>query len=223
MIVLHLPRNPAAVVALALGLFVAIPGASAQDAAPQGADKGQAQRDAQRARIGQLRTEADARHARDLADCSARFAVTDCTQKADRTHRETLADLRRQQVVLDNEERRLKGAERLRKIEQRSAKDPTPEPPRVREPKPSVQPSPRPAREPRPGQGAGVPRESAAQDAQRARRQDERSQREARSVRAREAYEAKQRAAQRREEQARARQQEKASRPAAKPLPPPPN
>ncbi len=50
--------------------------------------------------------------------CYQRFAVNDCLRQAHRQQREAQADLRRQEIVINDEERKRKGASRLRQLEQ---------------------------------------------------------------------------------------------------------
>lgn len=76
--------------------------------------------DAQRARIAAERAKADAQFAQDEEACYARFAVNDCQNEARARRRETLADLRRQEVSLNDEQRKRKGADRIRSIEERA-------------------------------------------------------------------------------------------------------
>jgi len=85
----------------------------------------QAQDDAQRllaqerARIAAQRQAADSRYTQAEAACYARFAVNDCLNEARAARRETLADLRRQEVSLNDDERRRKGAAQRQRIDER--------------------------------------------------------------------------------------------------------
>jgi colicin import membrane protein len=80
----------------------------------------------ERARIGAERTRAEAEFAAAEKACYARFAVNDCIGKARSRLRATLSDLRRQEVSLNDAERRRRAADRLREIEARQAEQPVP-------------------------------------------------------------------------------------------------
>jgi colicin import membrane protein len=77
--------------------------------------------EAQRARITQERTVAEARFAAQQKDCRGRFAVNDCVQKATRERNASLAELRRQERELDAAERKQRAAERQRELDERRA------------------------------------------------------------------------------------------------------
>ena len=98
-------KSPAA---CALALLIAIP-ALAQDPG------------AERARIAAERARADAQFAERKKSCNAVFAVTDCVDKATQQHNAALSDLRRQERVLNDAERREKAAERLKAQEERDS------------------------------------------------------------------------------------------------------
>ena len=89
-------------------------GAQAQDSAQQ-------QLDQERSRIAAERRAADSRYADAEAACYARFAVNDCVNAAKAARRETLADLRRQEVSLNDDERRRKGAAQRQRLDERSS------------------------------------------------------------------------------------------------------
>ena len=74
-----------------------------------------------RALIEAGRSQAEARYAAEEKACFAKFAVYDCQKEARVRRREVLADLRRQEVSLNDAERRHKGVQRLREIEERSS------------------------------------------------------------------------------------------------------
>lgn len=195
----------------------------------------QAQTQAQREAIASQRAQVQAEHAQRVRECQTRFAVTACMEDAERRNRDALADLRRQQMAIDDEQRRLKGAQRIRQIEERAAAR-TREPaaaPAWGQPQAATAPS-----------GAGAPLTAARPDAGAApaqpatRRaptiqssQDERS-RQARRVREqqqqqmaaqqrRQQFEQRERDARERQAKAQARQAEKRNKPPVKPLPPP--
>lgn len=83
-------------------------------------DEGTAQR--QRARIAAERTEVEAAFRTQEKACYGKFSVTDCVDAARTRRRAALADLRRQEVALNDADRRRKGAERLRAIEDRNTR-----------------------------------------------------------------------------------------------------
>ncbi len=74
-----------------------------------------------RARIAHERAQADANFRESKQACLSRFVVTPCIERAERAHRSVLSDLRRQEVLLDEELRKQRAANRLRKIEDRPA------------------------------------------------------------------------------------------------------
>ena len=74
-----------------------------------------------RDRIRQQRAQAEAEFSGQQKACRAKFAVNDCMQQATRARNDTLADLRRQEIVLDDAERHRKAAERQHEIDERTA------------------------------------------------------------------------------------------------------
>ena len=76
---------------------------------------------AERTRIADERGRVEARFAAEEKACYAKFGVNDCLQEARTRRREVLADLRRQEVSLNDADRRRRAAERLSEIEQRSS------------------------------------------------------------------------------------------------------
>ncbi|MDB5753297.1 MAG: hypothetical protein JWP65_3718, partial [Ramlibacter sp.] len=97
---------------LLLALFAAWPvQAQAQDVDVQ----------VERQRIGAERAAADAAfEAREKA-CYGKFGVNDCLDAARRRRNEAVADLRRQEVALNDAERKRRAAERLQDIDARAA------------------------------------------------------------------------------------------------------
>jgi len=87
----------------------------------QAQDNAQQQMDQERSRIAAERQAADSRYAQAEAACYARFAVNDCVNEAKAARRETLADLRRQEVSLNDDERRRKGAAQRQRLDDRSS------------------------------------------------------------------------------------------------------
>jgi colicin import membrane protein len=97
---------------LCLALVAALPAARAQPESPV---------DAERARIAAERSQADAKLATQEAACYRKFAVTDCLNAARAQRRERLSDLRRQELTLNDAERKRRAAERVRSIEDRNS------------------------------------------------------------------------------------------------------
>jgi colicin import membrane protein len=83
-------------------------------------DQGEA---AQRARIASERAQAEAVFSAQEKACYRKFAVTDCLNAAKAQRRQVLADLRRQEVSVNEAQRKRKAAEHLRSIEERSTSD----------------------------------------------------------------------------------------------------
>ena len=77
--------------------------------------------EAERARIGAERRLADARFAAQEVACYKTFAVTDCLKAARSQRRELLSDLRRQELSLNDADRKRRAAERVRSIEDRNS------------------------------------------------------------------------------------------------------
>lgn len=76
---------------------------------------------AERERIRRERAGLRAELAREEAACQQRFLVQRCLDRARRDHRERMADLDRQQHLLESQERLLRGAERLERIQSKSS------------------------------------------------------------------------------------------------------
>jgi hypothetical protein len=77
--------------------------------------------EAERARIRAERSAEDARFNEDKHACRAKFAVTDCMKDVTRTHNAAMAELRRQEHVLNDAERRRKAAEHQRELDDRQS------------------------------------------------------------------------------------------------------
>lgn len=75
----------------------------------------------ERARIAAERDQLETRFAAEEAACQARFFVNACLNKIRPPQREALADLRRQEILLDDAERKRKAAEQLEKIEEKGS------------------------------------------------------------------------------------------------------
>lgn len=76
---------------------------------------------AQRARIAAERSQVEAAFRVEEKDCYRKFAVNDCLSAARDHRRQLLADLRRQEILLNDAQRKRKAAEHLRDIEERSS------------------------------------------------------------------------------------------------------
>lgn len=76
---------------------------------------------AERDRIRTERAAVEASFAAEQKACRARFAVTDCIHEAQRTRNAALADLRRQERVLNDAERQRRAAERHKELEERNS------------------------------------------------------------------------------------------------------
>ncbi|MEY4653872.1 MAG: hypothetical protein RI884_2453 [Pseudomonadota bacterium] len=74
---------------------------------------------AEQARIERERAAARARQTEEEADCQKRFAVTDCTERARRKWQPVLADLRRQELALNEVDRKQRAAEQQRKLDEK--------------------------------------------------------------------------------------------------------
>jgi colicin import membrane protein len=77
----------------------------------------------ERRRIAQEREQVLAEHARREYECSQRFAVTACVDAAKADRRSRVDALRRQEEVLDSDERRRRAAARLESIRQKTEAD----------------------------------------------------------------------------------------------------
>ncbi|MDB5873964.1 MAG: hypothetical protein JWQ07_3406 [Ramlibacter sp.] len=84
---------------------------------------GRAQEDAevaiQRARMASERSQVEAAFRAEEKVCYGKFAVNDCLNEARGRRRVALADLRRQEISLNDAQRKRRAAERMREIEQR--------------------------------------------------------------------------------------------------------
>jgi colicin import membrane protein len=77
--------------------------------------------DAERARISAERAQLEAGFLAEDVECYKRFAVNSCLGKVNDRRREAMADLRRQELLLNDEERRIRGAEQIRKTEEKAS------------------------------------------------------------------------------------------------------
>jgi hypothetical protein len=78
---------------------------------------------AQRERIAAERSRAEAVFRTQEKACYRKFAVNDCLNAAKAQRRQVLADLRRQEISLNDARRKRKAAEHLQSIDQRSSAD----------------------------------------------------------------------------------------------------
>ncbi|NKE64350.1 hypothetical protein RAMLITH_00830 [Ramlibacter sp. RBP-2] len=89
---------------------------------------------AERARIAADRSRVEAQYQDQERACWARFGVNDCLAEARAKRRSALADLRRQEIALNDAERKQRAAERLRSMEQSQGQAaPGSSPPKVRD------------------------------------------------------------------------------------------
>jgi colicin import membrane protein len=76
---------------------------------------------AERERINQERKRVSAEHNAAKVDCYQRFRVNDCLSQARNTHNGQQADLKRQEISLNDLQRKRRGAEQLRKVEEKTS------------------------------------------------------------------------------------------------------
>ncbi|MBC7681624.1 MAG: hypothetical protein H7172_04765 [Ferruginibacter sp.] len=76
---------------------------------------------AEHARITSERQQIEKRFADEEAGCFQKFAVNDCRDASRARRRVEIADLRRQEISLNDAERKRKGAEQLQRMEQSAA------------------------------------------------------------------------------------------------------
>lgn len=77
--------------------------------------------DAERARIDAVRQQKMAEFDEEEAACAPKFAVIDCQNKVGMRRRQTLADLKRQEITLDAAQRRKKGVEQVQRAQDKAA------------------------------------------------------------------------------------------------------
>lgn len=75
--------------------------------------------DAERARIEEKRQQLQDGFAIDDSACHQRFAVNSCLNEINAKRREAMADLRRQEISLNDDERKKRGAEQIRRVEEK--------------------------------------------------------------------------------------------------------
>jgi hypothetical protein len=77
--------------------------------------------DAQRKTISIERSRLENDFLSEKATCYKKFAVNNCLDEVNTRRREIMAKLRRQEILLNDEERKIKGAEQTRKTEEKSS------------------------------------------------------------------------------------------------------
>ena len=78
-------------------------------------------RESERSRIQAERAQAEAAFQAEESACYTRFSVSDCISKARRVRREVLENLRRQEVVINDADRKLKALEQIERIKEKSS------------------------------------------------------------------------------------------------------
>lgn len=108
--------------AAGFGVLFSLSGALAQTpvVAPEGVLQ-QAGPDAERMRISAERTRLEAGFTNENAACYKTFFVNNCLDEVKNRQRDALADLRRQEVLLNEQDRKSKAAEQVRKTEEKSS------------------------------------------------------------------------------------------------------
>jgi hypothetical protein len=77
--------------------------------------------DTERLRISTERAALEAGLNRENAACYQKFMVNNCLDEVKTLRRTLMADLRRQEILIDDQERKLKGAEQIQKIEDKAS------------------------------------------------------------------------------------------------------
>lgn len=90
-----------------IGLTVLLPSLRAQSV------------ESERARIEKTRQQLQALFAVEDEACHQKFAVNSCLNEINTKRREAIADLRRQEISLNDDERRKRGAEQVRRVEEK--------------------------------------------------------------------------------------------------------
>lgn len=198
----------------------------AQVALAQGAEDSAAARE----RISAERRRVEAAFRLQEKGCYGKFATNDCLKAARAQRRETLADLKRQETSLNDADRKRKGAERQRSLEEKAAaekKDARPgRPAQAGAPQ---HPASRPGSVQKEAEHAQAQATNAA-NAQERKRQAQLKAQEKKAEQARRVDEAAQNAMRHQEQQAQAAEHNASvnkrlaerSKPRAQPLPPPP-
>jgi hypothetical protein len=106
---------------LALALAIAALGGQAQEDDTLTAQQREAQ---ERQRIRQTRAAEQGRFAVQEAHCYQLFAVNDCLIEVRRTRRDLLADLRRQDLSINDAQRKRRGAQQLLQSDEKAMRTP---------------------------------------------------------------------------------------------------
>ncbi|MBP6850344.1 MAG: hypothetical protein KA164_02010 [Rhodoferax sp.] len=104
---------------LALAGLILATGASAQEAPVLTLQQAEAR---ERERIRQFRTDEEARFAQEEAQCYQRFAVNDCLLGVRRARRDVMADLRRQEMSINDAQRKRRASEQLLRSDEKAAR-----------------------------------------------------------------------------------------------------
>lgn len=171
----------------------------------------------ERSRIEAERRREDARFAGEEAACYQRFAVNDCLREVRVRRRAAFEDLRRQEIELNDAQRRSRAAEQLRRIEDKMS-------PRAQQEDADRRGAAQQERQDRNDRAAAKRAERAQADAERSGRPPRQATTgsgpsEAAQAENRRQFEEKQRQAQERRAQRDKAQAEKAGQPPAQPLP----
>jgi len=102
-----------------LPALLVLPGVAQAQGSAAGATAAQQQRELQRAQIRAERQTLQAQRTQEEAACYQQFAVHDCLNRVAVKAREAEGRLRRQELQINDEERREKAADRLRSIDER--------------------------------------------------------------------------------------------------------
>ena len=81
----------------------------------------QSTNDAERLRISQQRAALETGFEREDTACYKKFLVTNCLNEVNIRRRDALADLRRQEISINDEERKARGAEQVQKTEDKAS------------------------------------------------------------------------------------------------------
>ncbi|WP_027475489.1 hypothetical protein [Curvibacter gracilis] len=113
------PASPLKWPLLSLMLCLAgpVPAAESLSGEPAPSQASPSFTEVERARIERERSAEMLRQQQVESACYQRFAVNDCLLEARVKHREVMADLKRQEITLNDRERRLRSSEQLRRIE----------------------------------------------------------------------------------------------------------
>jgi colicin import membrane protein len=75
----------------------------------------------ERLRIQSERASAERRFGQEEAACYSRFAVTDCVREVRARRRTLLDDLRRQELVMNDAERKVRALDQIQRLEEKAA------------------------------------------------------------------------------------------------------